>query len=68
MGQRFTIELLIGPGPSAYSDMTLIDKDDIGILWEGGKENRHEKVIFTRIPKKVILGLDLQSVVNRIVY
>ena len=67
-GLSFPIELLIGQGPSAYSDMTLIDKGDVGILWEGGRENPYEKVIFTRIRQDVIMKLLLLSNMNRNVH
>jgi sialidase-1 len=60
-GQSFPVELLIGPGPTAYSDITLLDKGDIGILWEGGIEGRYEKIIFTRIPHKIIKDLEQLS-------
>ncbi len=66
-GQSFPIELLISPGPAAYSVMSLIDKGDVGILWEGG-EHRSEKIIFTRIPMEVIMNLELLSTVNRDVH
>jgi sialidase-1 len=64
-GQSFPVELLIGQGPTAYSVLTLLDKGDVGILWEGGKESPYEKIIFTRIPRDVIMQLHLLSTVNK---
>jgi len=66
-GKSFPVELLIGPGPAAYSDMTLLDKGDVGILWEGGKEKSSDDIIFTRIPREVIMNLYLLSTLNSIV-
>jgi len=67
-GQSFPVELLIGLGPTAYSDITLLDKGDIGILWEGGIEGRYEKIIFTRIPHKIIKDLEQLSTGDRRTY
>ena len=64
-GRSFPVELLIGKGPAAYSVLTLIDKTDIGILWEGGKENTYEKIIFTLVPKKIIINLNRLAIMNR---
>lgn len=37
-------------GPSAYSDIVMISKDHIGILYEGGKNRPYEGIIFENIP------------------
>jgi sialidase-1 len=63
-GVSFPIELLIGSGPTAYSDKTLMRQGDIGILWEGGSESPYEKVIFTRIPAEIITKLEVLSTLN----
>lgn len=64
-GQSFPVELLIGPVHAAYSVLTLIDSDAVGLIWEGGEEYRYNKIIFTRIPKNVIMNLDQLSRLNR---
>ncbi|HBE42897.1 MAG TPA: hypothetical protein DDW27_17185 [Bacteroidales bacterium] len=67
-GKSFPVEILVGHGPSAYSDMTLIDEVDVGILWEGGIESRYEKVFFTRIPRKTISQIYHLSILSRDVH
>jgi len=63
-GKSFSVEMLIGRGPSAYSDMTLIDESDAGIIWEGGIERPYEKIFFTRIPREIISQLYHSSKLN----
>lgn len=44
---------LIHIGPAAYSDMTLIDTDHIGILYEAGDAegaNAYERIVFSMVP------------------
>ncbi len=48
-GASFPVEIMVGPGPSAYSDLAALDDGSVGILWEGGKESCYEKIIFTRL-------------------
>ncbi len=64
----FPIEMLIGPGPAGYSDLTLLKNGDVGMLWENGKEDYREKILFTRIPRKVILNMLRVSSLNRDVH
>ena len=61
----FPIEMLIGPGPAGYSDLTLLKNGDVGMLWENGKEDYREKILFTRIPRKVIMNIWQISNLNR---
>jgi len=61
----FPIEILIGPGPAGYSDLTLLKNGDVGMLWENGKEDYREKILFTRIPRKVIRNMWQISNLNR---
>ena len=61
----FPIEMLIGPGPAGYSDLTLLKNGDVGMLWENGKEDYREKILFTRIPRKVIRNMWQISNLNR---
>ena len=67
-GNSFPVELLAGAGHAAYSDMTLLDNGDVGVLWEGGEETPYDNLIFTRIPKEVIEKLELISGINSEVY
>ncbi len=64
-GTTFPIEMLIGTGPAGYSDLTLFENGDVGILWETGKESTNEKILFTRIPRKVIMNMWQISNLNR---
>ncbi len=48
-GESFPVEIMVGPGPSAYSDLAALDDGSVGILWEGGKESCYEKITFTRL-------------------
>lgn len=48
-GARFEGELLIGPGPAAYSNMQPLDGGAIGVLWESGREHPYEEIRFRRI-------------------
>ena len=56
-GLSFPAELLVGPCPAAYSSLILTGKGEIGILWEGGKKFRHEMIIYTIIPRKIVKKL-----------
>ncbi len=48
-GVSFPTEIMVGPGPAAYSDMAALNDGSAGILWEGGENFRYEKIFFTRI-------------------
>ncbi len=64
-GISFPLELLIGSGRAAYSDMSLLNEGDVGILWEGGMENPYEKIIFSRIPGHIVREMNRLSGLNR---
>ncbi len=64
-GKTFPIEMLIGPGPAGYSDLTLFGNGDVGMLWENGKESMSEKILFTRIPQKIVMNMYQISTLNR---
>ena len=42
----------LNSGPSAYSDLTLIDSNTLGCLYEGGKFNPYEGIVFTTVTMK----------------
>ncbi|NOX56945.1 MAG: exo-alpha-sialidase [Planctomycetes bacterium] len=48
-GLSFKNPRLIYDGPSAYSDLTLLDDGTIGILWERGIKRGYEFITFTRV-------------------
>ena len=41
-------------GPAAYSDLVLLGKGNVGVLYEAGKENPYEGIFFSRVGSKVI--------------
>lgn len=48
-GKTWPVPKLIHPGPSAYSDMAVMDNGNIAIFYEAGTENPYESIIFTQI-------------------
>ncbi len=48
-GTTFKNPRRIYTGPSAYSDLTILDDGTVGILWERGKERGYQFITFTRI-------------------
>ncbi|MCK0191035.1 sialidase family protein [Arenibacter sp. F20364] len=55
-GKSWPIEKQIFPGPSAYSDLTPIDGENIGILYEGGRESAYEGIVWESFGIKELLG------------
>lgn len=62
-GATFKGELLIGPGPAAYSNMDLLDSGALGVLWESGTQHPYEEIRFLRVagPELIRLLESLQS-------
>ncbi len=56
-GASFPREILVGPGPAAYSDLAALNDGSVGILWEGGKESCYEKINFTRLSEISVLQI-----------
>ncbi len=56
-GKSWPIEKQIFPGPSAYSDLSLKDGENIGILYEGGRESAYEGIIWETVSIKELLGM-----------
>ncbi len=52
--QSFGKGLLIGPGPAAYSNLTLLDDGAVGVLWESGRKHPYEAITFVRVPRQAI--------------
>src|SRR5436190_7102864 len=51
-GQTFPHERSIFSGPAAYSDLTVLKDNTIGILWERGSEREYQFITFTRINRE----------------
>ncbi|MBC8766424.1 exo-alpha-sialidase [Arenibacter sp. BSSL-BM3] len=45
------------PGASAYSDLTPIDRKNIGILYEGGYKSAYQGIIWESVSIKELLGM-----------
>ena len=45
-GESWTDEITINKGPSAYSDMVMINDQHIGLLYEGGIDSPYEGIAF----------------------
>lgn len=50
-GTSWTDSTILHPGPSAYSDICLIQKDALGCLYEGGENSPYEGIYFELIQK-----------------
>lgn len=48
-GKNWPIEKQIFQGPSAYSDLTTIDSENVGILYEGGHKSAYQGIIWESI-------------------
>jgi sialidase-1 len=48
-GKSWKIVKVLNPGPSAYSDLTLFNKNNLGCLYEGGRNNPYEGIAFENI-------------------
>ncbi len=51
-GKTWNIAKVLHPGPSAYSDLTAINKNILGCLFEAGLSNPYEGIVFTTFEKK----------------
>jgi sialidase-1 len=39
--------MVLNPGPSAYSDLALLNPDTLGCLYEAGLNSPYEGIVFT---------------------
>jgi len=46
-GKTWPVSKLLHPGPSAYSDMAVLDNGNIAVLYEAGEEHPYESIVFT---------------------
>jgi sialidase-1 len=53
-GTTWPYSYLVYDGPSAYSDMVVIDNKQIGLLYENGQNNAYEMISFAIVPVKAI--------------
>ena len=48
-GVTWSDSITIHPGPSAYSDLVVINKTAFGCLFEAGQESPYEQIVFTNL-------------------
>jgi len=48
-GNSWPLEMLMHAGPSAYSDLAVLDDESIACLYEAGEKSPYENIIFARI-------------------
>ena len=46
-GNQWSFKKTIWPGPSAYSALTILNDQSVGVLFEGGNQTPYDKVFFT---------------------
>src|SRR5690606_13888679 len=51
-GKTWKISKILYPGPSAYSDLTMINQNTLGCLYEAGIANPYESIVFTTFKMK----------------
>lgn len=51
-GKTWKISKILHPGPSAYSDLTKINQNTIGCMYEAGIANPYESIVFTTFKMK----------------
>jgi sialidase-1 len=51
-GKTWKISKILHPGPSAYSDLTMINQNTLGCLYEAGIVNPYESIVFTTFKMK----------------
>lgn len=51
-GQTFPRERLLGPGLAAYSAVTVLPDQSLGVLWERGAKKGYELITFTRVKRE----------------
>jgi len=51
-GKTWTTQLILNPGPSAYSDLGFLDDSQGVCLFEGGLKHPYESILFVKFPIK----------------
>ncbi len=54
-GKRWQRVALLHQGKTAYSDLTALPDGDLACLYEAGKANPYEEILFLKIPKETYL-------------
>ncbi len=49
-GETWPLQKVLHPGPSAYSCLSVLDKETVACLYEKGVEHPYETITFERIP------------------
>jgi len=49
-GKTWPVAKVLENGPSAYSDLVVLPDGDVGCLYETGKKNAYESIVFARFP------------------
>ncbi len=49
--RTFPVERPIYVGPSAYSDLTILKDQSVGVLWERGVTHGYQSITFTRLTR-----------------
>lgn len=52
-GKSWSKSKVINKGPSAYSDLVMLGKNQIGILYEGGRESPYEGIAFEMVEMQI---------------
>jgi sialidase-1 len=50
-GQTFPVERPLSEAYAAYSDLTILKNNSVGILWERGAQQGYQFITFTRVPR-----------------
>jgi len=53
-GLTWPVERMISAGPSAYSDMTILNDRSVGLLWERGVAHGYQFITFTRLTREFL--------------
>jgi len=51
-GQTWPVQRLLWPGPAAYCCLAVLPDGQIACLFEGGKENPYERIVFARFTRQ----------------
>lgn len=53
-GKSWPVSHLVYPGPTAYSDMVMVDDKTLGLYYEYGEKNPYEKMGFLLVPTETL--------------
>ena len=55
-GRDWPVSRVLHEGPSAYSCLTVLPDGEIGCLYEAGRDNAYEKIVFARLSRDWLTG------------